>query len=113
QRVNAETFRRLRQRGMTVTGYLPRATLMVAAPDDFSLEGMQVRWVGRLESHDKISPLVPTRDTARRQRVSVVEFHSDVDMQEARALVKEHNLRVVENSDAGAHRLLVSGPFGS
>ena len=27
-------------------------------------------------------------------------------MQEARALVREHNLRLIENPDAGAHRLL-------
>ena len=114
RQVNAETFRQLRERGITVTGYLPRTALMIAAPDDFSLDGMPVRWVGRLESHDKISPLVVTRTAAARgQRVYVVEFHSDVDMQEARALVKEHGLRLVENADAGAHRLLVSGPFGS
>ncbi|PYT34847.1 MAG: hypothetical protein DMG58_03790 [Acidobacteria bacterium] len=114
RQVNAETFRQLGERGITVTGYLPRTALMIAAPDDFSLDGMPVRWVGRLESHDKISPLVVTRTAAARgQRVYVVEFHSDVDMQEARALVKEHGLRLVENADAGAHRLLVSGPFGS
>ncbi len=46
-------------------------------------------------------------------RVYVVEFHPDVDLEEARALVREHNLRLLENPDAGAHRLLVSGPFGS
>lgn len=113
RQVNAETFRELRQRGIAVTGFLPRTALMVAAPDDFSLEGMPVRWVGRLESHDKISPLVLTRAAARGQRVYVVEFHSDVNMQEARALVQEQNLRLIENSDAGAHRLLVSGAFGS
>ena len=111
--VNAETFRQLRERGITVTGYLPRTALMVAAADDFSLDGMAVRWVGRLESHDKISPLVVTGAGARQLRVYVVEFHSDVDMEEARALVKEHNLHLIENPDAGAHRLLVSGPFGS
>ncbi len=111
--VNAGTFRQLRERGIAVTGYLPRTTLMVAAPDDFSLNGMPVRWVGRLESHDKISPLVLARATARGQRVYVIEFHSDVDMQEARALVKEHNLRLIENADVGAHRLLASGPFGA
>jgi len=113
QQVNAETFLQLRGRGITVTGYLPRTALMVAAPDDFSLDGMAVRWVGRLESHDKISPLVVAGANARGQRMYVVEFHADVDMQEARALVKEHNLRLMENPDAGAHRLLVSGPFGS
>jgi len=111
--VDAGTFRQLRERGIAVTGYLPRATLMVAAPDDFSLDGMRVRWVGRLESQDKISPLVLTRATVRGLRVYVVEFHSDVDMQDARALVTEHNLHLIENLDAGAHRLLVSGPFDS
>jgi len=113
RQVNAETFRQLQERGIAVTGYLPRTALMVAAPDDFSLDGMAVRWVGRLEWHDKISPLVLARAAARGLRVYAVEFHSDVDMREARALVKEHNLHLMENSDAGAHRLLVGGPFGS
>jgi len=45
--------------------------------------------------------------------VYVVEFHSDVNMREARALVAEHDLHWIENPDAGAHRLLVSGLFGS
>ena len=111
--VDAGTFRQLRQRGIAVTGYLPRAALMIAAPDEFSLEGMPVRWVGRLESQDKISPLVLSRAAARGLRVYVVEFHPDVDLEEARRLVQEHNLHLMENPDAGAHRLLVSGPFGS
>ena len=111
--VDAATFRQLRARGIAVTGYLPRATLMIAAPDDFSLNGLPVRWAGRLDSHDKISPLVLSRAAARGPRMYVVEFHADVDMQEAHALVKEHGLHLMENSDAGAHRLLVSGPFGS
>ncbi len=110
--VSAETFHLLRARGIVVTGYVPRAALMVAAPDDSSLEGLPVRWVGRLEQRDKISPLVLMRASVRGQRQYVVEFHPDVDMEDARALIKEHSLRLIENPDTGAHRLLVSGSFG-
>jgi hypothetical protein len=111
--VRPETFRMLRDRGITVTGYLPKATLMIAAPDDFSFDSLPVVWASRLESRDKISPLVVAQASSTSGlRASIVEFHSDVDMKEARALVQEHGLRLIENSDLARHHLLVSGTFG-
>jgi hypothetical protein len=111
--VRAEYFGRLRDRGITVTGYLPNSTLMIAAPDDFSLDGLPVRWVSRLEHRDKISPLVSAHaGSGRASRAYIVEFHSDINMNEARALVREHSLRLIENVDLAPHHLLVSGSFG-
>ena len=111
--VRPETFRMLRDRGITVTGYLPKATLMIAAPDDFSFDSLPVVWVSRLELRDKISPLVVAQaGSTSGLRACIVEFHSDVDMKEARALVQEHGLRLIENSDLARHHLLVSGTFG-
>ena len=108
--IGQETFERLRARGIRVTGYLGESTLAISAPDDFSLHGLPVRWVGRLEHRDKISPLISTQ--VWRKQACIVEFHSDVDMQTARAMVREHGLRVVENPDLAAHDLLVRGSFG-
>jgi len=111
--VRPETFRQLRDRGITITGYLPKSTLMIAAPDDFSFDGLPVVWISRLELRDKISPLVAAQaGHTRGPRACIVEFHSDVDMKEARALVREHGLRLIENSDLAPHHLLVSGTGG-
>ena len=106
--IRAENFSQLRDRGITVTGYLPQSTLLVAAPDDFSLDGLPVVWISRLEHRDKISPLVLGGSLP----AYIVEFHSDVDMKEGRSLVREHGLRLIENKDLSPHHLLVSGAFG-
>ena len=108
--VRPETFRMLRDRGIIVTGYLPKSTLMIAAPDDFSFDSLPAVWVSRLELRDKISPLVVAQaGSTRGLGAYIVEFHSDVDMKEARALVREHGLRLIENSDLARHHLLVNG----
>src|SRR5215472_12590677 len=52
QPVSAKTFADLRERGIIVTGYLPKSAVMASAPDDFSLQGLPVRWVGRFEWQD-------------------------------------------------------------
>jgi hypothetical protein len=109
--VRPQTLGWLRKHGITVTGYVPDATLIIAAPDDFSLAGLPVRWIGRLEHRDKISPLV-TEAGAHAGGGYIVEFHPDVDMQEARALVREHGLRLSANPDLAPHHLLVTGAFG-
>jgi len=109
--IHARTLAALDARGMQVTGYVPHSTLMIAAPDDFSLDGLPVRWIGRLEQRDKISPLLPPQGSEF--GVFVVEIHSDVDMAEARAMVREHGLRVIENPALAPHDLLVAGRFGN
>lgn len=105
---------RLRARGIVVASYVGRSTLMVAAPDDFSLAGFAVRWIGRLEHRDKISPLITEQVAAgHAPGAYVVEFHPDVNMTEARAMVREHNLRLIENRYMASHHLLVAGNFGA
>ncbi len=111
--VTAEMIERLRARGITLTGVIPRSTVMIAAPDDFSLQGLPVRWVGRLEQRDKISPLILAQGgTADGLRTYIVEFHPDVNSGEARLMVREHGLRLIENPYLSPHDVLVSGHFG-
>ena len=112
--VSAETMRRLRTRGIAVTGYVGKSTLMVAAADDFSLDGFAARWVGRLEHQDKISPRINEQVATGHAPVAyVVEFHGDVNMEEARAMVREHNLHLIENRYLASHHLLVRGDFSA
>ena len=75
---------------------------------------MAVRWIGRLEHQDKISPVISDQAASgHAPGAYVVEFHADVNMQEARAMVQEHNLRLIENRYLLAHHLLVAGDFSA
>jgi len=112
--VSAETIQRLHTRGIAVTGYVSKSTLMIAAPDDFSLAGFPVRWMGRLEHQDKISPRINEQwASGHAPGAYLVEFHADVNMQEARAMVREHNLHLIENRYLASHHLLVAGDFSA
>ncbi len=112
--VNQELIERLRAHGMVVTSYVGRSTLMIAAPDNFSLSGLAVRWIGRLEHQDKISPRITEQLASGHAPAGyVVEFHPDVNMDEARAMVREHNLRLIENRYLASHHLLVEGGFSA
>jgi hypothetical protein len=112
--VSAEIIGKLRAHGVVVTGYVGKSTLMVAAPDNFSAAGLAVRWIGRLEHQDKISPVISDQaSSGHAPGAYVVEFHTDVNMQEARAMVREHNLRLIENRYLLAHHLLVAGDFSA
>jgi len=112
--VSAEIIRKLNARGVMVTGYVGKSTVVVAAPDDFSVAGLAVRWLGRLEHQDKISPLITEQAaTGHAAGAYVVEFHADVNMQEARDMVREQNLRLIENRYLLAHHLLVAGDFNT
>src|SRR5437762_11210260 len=59
---------------------------------------------------DKLSPELSSNQA---DSFVVVEFHPDVNMAEARALVRERNLRVNERINLLAHQLLVDGEPGS
>lgn len=95
----------LEQRGVRVVGYVPDTGLLVSAPDYVRFDGMGVRWAGRLRAPDKLSPLLAGGDTWR----CVVEFHPDVPQAEARALVQEHLLEILEHADLRSNELLVVG----
>jgi len=96
----------LQRRGLTALRYVPDAGLLVSAPDQPSLEGLNLRFAGRLRSFDKLSPLLAE---AGAPSAFVVEFHPDVDPAEAQALVREHLLAARPHPDLLPHHLLVEG----
>ncbi|HTM47439.1 MAG TPA: matrixin family metalloprotease [Bryobacteraceae bacterium] len=101
-------LQRLKAGGANVVNYVPDASYLVSAPDETSWDGVGLDYVGRLDTLDKLSPLL-ARSGA--EAAVVVEFHSDVDMQEARALVAERNLTIVEREGLLPSDLLVQGPL--
>lgn len=103
-----EKLRQLEQTGAIVTGAVPDGVVMVAADDDFTMPGPGWIWVGRMQPRDKISPLL---QSGVDQRTFVVEFHSDVTLDDARTLVEEAGLDLQSHPDLLPHQLLVSGPY--
>src|SRR6185436_978983 len=102
----------LRRRGARITSYVPDSGLVVSGPDDSSWEDLGLKYVGRLDELDKLSPHVSERQTLQEMEISViVEFHNDVDMVEARALIVERNLLVLERASLLPNNLLVQGPL--
>ena len=101
----------LKRRGAVIMSYVPDAALVVSAADDTSWDSLDLQFVGRLDALDKLSPMLSpdqTPDGAGGNYV-IVEFHPDVDMDEARALVLERNLQIDERSSLLATQLLVQG----
>src|SRR5258706_2238417 len=102
----------LRNRGARVTSYVPDAGLVVSSPDDSSWDGLDLKYVGRLDELDKLSSHLSERQTLDQMEISVVvEFHNDVAMADARALVAERNLAIIERDSLPSNELLVQGPL--
>jgi len=101
----AELLGELERRGARILRYVPEAGFMVSAPDELRLDGLEVRWAGRLLGPDKLSPLLASSGRLN----CLVEFHPDVEPSEARALAAEHLLEVLEHPDLRPNELLVAG----
>lgn len=111
--VEAQTIDELRDRGAVVISSVPENGLMISAADDFSTDGLGIRWVGRLWPEDKISPAAGNEmglDGPAAQTY-LVEFHSDVAADDARAMLSEHNLITLDHPDLLDNHQLVSGSF--
>lgn len=100
-------LRELQRRGAVTTSYLPDNALMIAANDEISFGGLRLRWAGRLRAQDRLSPELLTS----RGMKFLVEFHSDVSLPEARKLILENDLAIVNHPDLLNNHLLVSGSF--
>jgi hypothetical protein len=101
----------LKRRGAAIMSYVPDAALVVSARDAVSWDDLDLRFVGRLEAVDKLSPMLSPDQTpdGNGGNFVVVEFHADADMDEARALVLERNLQIYERSNMLSTQLLVEG----
>src|SRR5260370_3155913 len=102
----------LSKRGAMVLSYVPDFTLSVSASADTSFEGLNLRGVGQLYPDERISPdLYGLLSSGVRLSV-LVEFYTDVDLNDARAIANEEGLLIEENPDLVANHLLLSGSAG-
>ncbi len=106
--IGREQLDRLAERGAVVTSSIPDATVMVAAGDDLSTDGMGIQWSGHLRAADKVSLELDSLRT-NEQAAFIVEFHSDMDMEDARQLILDAGLDVLERVALLKNQLLVSG----
>lgn len=108
---SAAQIQELKSRGAVIMSYVPDAALVVSAADEISWDDLDIRFAGRLDVMDKLSPMLSLDQTPNGQggNFVVVEFHPDVDMDEARALVLERNLQIDERGNMLPTQLLVEG----
>ena len=106
----------LAMRGVRVLADVPGNALLVSVdpsglgPLDLSAAG--VRFTGLLAAPDKISPLLTAPGIAPltdAEDYLVVEFHADVDIASARALLLNAGLELHENPDLGPTHLMIHG----
>ena len=99
----------LQNRGAAVLSYIPDQALSLAVPDDFSFDGLGVQAVGRLRPEEKISPDLGKSLAPGATIAIVAEFYSDVNPNDARAIVNETGLLIQEDPDLLPNHLLLSG----
>jgi hypothetical protein len=104
-----EQLLELQSRGARILGYVPTNGLSIMAPDRINLEGLGVRWSGRLLAADKLSPAIDGGVSD----YYIVELYPDVDMDIARSLVEDMGMRVVNNANLLPYQLLVEGPIAA
>ncbi len=102
-----ETVAELTQRGITVLQDVPENGLLVTISRRTSLKGLGVRYAAPLAAADKISPLVTSLDPAAASGFFLVEFHPDVDMNTARAVLLNAGFELHENPDLSPHHLMI------
>ena len=100
-----EQLLELQGRGARILGYVPVNGLAINAPDRINLEGLGVRWSGRMLAADKISPAIPGSISD----FYIVEFFQDVIMEIARPLARDVGLQVLEHPNLLSYQLLVQG----
>jgi hypothetical protein len=105
----AAQMKALISRGATVLSYVPDNALSIAMRDGASLGGLGIRWMGRLQPSEKLSPELDGKLVRGQAPPVLVEFYSDVSEGEARAIAIETGAAIHDNPDLLPHHLLIEG----
>jgi hypothetical protein len=100
----------LQQRGIKILGDVPDNGLLVFTDRNSHLEHLGALYAARLDPRDKISPLLTSGSPIALGTSLLVEFHADVDLNHARALLLSHGVTLQENPDLSAHQLMIVAP---
>jgi len=96
----------LAKRDVSVLSYVPDFAFFVSVREGSSLDGLGILRALRLHPEEKISALL---EGSARPIGAVVEFYSDVDRADARAIVADTGLENLENPDLVPNHILVRG----
>jgi len=96
----------LASNGAVITATVPDDAVIVAAGPDFQPGDLDLVSSQEMSADDKISPVAGTHGN---DSAFVVQFHSDVDADAARALIQSEGLTTVDHPDLASSDLLVMG----
>jgi hypothetical protein len=99
----------LSNRGANVLSYVPDFTLSVSASGDTSFDGLDLVSIEQLFPDERISPDLYDSLSSGVTLSVLVEFYSDVDLNDTRAIATDEGLVIQENPDLVANHLLLSG----
>ncbi len=103
--IEPEMLMRMRNRGIRVLGAVPENALFVSAPVSEKFEGLQLSWMGALETGDKLDPTTLAAETGEPAYL-VFEFFEDVDPRWARTLLVDSGVEVREHPDLRPWQLM-------
>ncbi|MDQ2947173.1 MAG: matrixin family metalloprotease, partial [Acidobacteriota bacterium] len=99
----------LRNRGVNILGYLPDFGFSVSATDDTNFDGLGLSSAGTVALTSKVSAEVKGEIGDQDEQFVLVEFYPDVDMNDARAMILDEQMRLQERPELLEHDLLASG----
>ena len=106
---SAAELRTLQNRGVTVLSYIPDFAFSVSSQSAVSLEGLDIQRIHRLGPDEKISAALSGELAGQGSVFALIEFYSDVDGADRRAIAREAGLNILENSVLLPNHLLVRG----
>ncbi len=97
----------LKGRGATVLEDVPDNGLLVSVEGRVRVGDLGVRYAAPLDSADKISPLITSHDASAASGFFLVEFHPDVNLNQARGLLLNAGFELQENPDLSPQHLMI------
>jgi len=104
---SAETIASLGARGVNVLQGIPDNGLLVTLDRPVSLEGLGAIYAAPLAAADKISPIITANAFEKWNGYYLVEFHPDVNMGDARALILRLGIELLDNADLASTHLMI------
>ena len=112
QEFTEEVLRALEALGITVIADVTRNTILVYVPGKVDLNTIPgIRWIGKVPSATKISPLLTDRTLLRSlgMQYILLDFHSDVESQVCRDIIQDAGGTILERDALPPYVFLVYG----
>jgi hypothetical protein len=100
----AQHISALTARGVTVLADVPEDGVLVSVAGPVRLGGLGIRYAAPMAAADKISPITTSNTNGH----LLVEFYSDVNLDDARGMLLNAGAVLSDNPDLGPHVLMIS-----